>query len=112
VSREIREAVPAGTVVTLSPLYALQAGLDIYPELSAGPFGYRVAWLMPAKERSEYHLMSPHDLVARMRTAPPEAILAGSEGMLETPLVEFAVEQGYRQIDMRNDLTLWVRPDR
>ena len=112
VGREIREAVPAGTVVTLSPIYPLQAGLDIYPGLSSGPFGFRVANILSAEERAEHGLISEEDVLRLMSERPPEGILAGSEGALEAPLVQFAIEHRYKEVELSNSLSLWVRPDR
>ncbi|MGA7732159.1 MAG: hypothetical protein WCD37_12920 [Chloroflexia bacterium] len=112
VGREIREAVPAGTVVTLAPIYPLQTGLDIYPGLASGPFGFRVANILSAKERAEHGLISAEEALRLMSERPPEGILAGSEGALEAPLVQFAIERGYKEVELSNGLSLWVRPDR
>jgi hypothetical protein len=112
VGREIREAVPAGTVVTLSPMYPLQAGLDIYPGLASGPFGFRVANILSAEEKAEHGLISEEDVLRLMSQRPPEGILAGSEGALEVPLVQFAIEHRYKEVELSNSLSLWVRPDR
>ncbi|MBU1704401.1 MAG: hypothetical protein KJ922_03475 [Nanoarchaeota archaeon] len=46
----LRSAIPVEyltrPVATLSPIYALEADLDIYPELSTGPFTYRIGGLL------------------------------------------------------------------
>ena len=110
VSGEIRAAVPRGTVVTLAPIYVLEAGLDIFPGLASGPFGYRVATLLPPPEREEHGLMSPQDTLRRMGERPPEAILTGAEDEMEAPLVGFATERGYTAKELSNGLSLWVRP--
>ncbi|MEO5951341.1 MAG: hypothetical protein ABIQ44_02635, partial [Chloroflexia bacterium] len=110
VSREISAQVPTGTVVTLSPIYALQAGLNIYPALSSGPFGFRVANTLQPSTRQGDNLLSADDTVAQMTANPPEAILTGAEGTLEYALTQFATDHNYTQTTLSNGLTLWLRP--
>jgi hypothetical protein len=110
VSQEVRAAVPRGTVVTLAPIYALEAGLDIYPGLASGPFGYRLSALMPSQLRKAQGLISAEDTIRLMAERPPEAILAGAEDEMEAPLLAFATERGYKERKLSNGLSLWVRP--
>lgn len=110
VSREVRTAVPRGTVVTLAPIYALEAGLDIYPGLASGPFGYRVSELIEPRRRRAQGLISAEDTIRLMAESPPEAILAGAEDEMEAPLVAFAAAHGYAEQKLSNGLSLWVRP--
>lgn len=110
VSTEVRAAVSEGIVVTLSPIYPLQAGLDIYPGLASGPFGFRVAGILSPQARQEQGLISADDVVRLMDERPPEAILVGSEGALDKPLVGFAQAHSYREVVLSNGLSLWVRP--
>jgi hypothetical protein len=112
VSGEIREVVSGGTVVTLSPIYPLQAGLDIYPGLASGPFGFRVADVLSPEERERHGLISVEEVLRMMSAQHPEAILTGAEGVLEYPLAYFATEYGYEQVELSNNLSLWVRPDK
>jgi hypothetical protein len=106
-ANEIRTVVGKGTVVTFAPLYALEAGLDIYPELESGPFAARVANQLPAAEREKLVMMSDDDLVAAMQVKPPDAILLGTEGPLEDPLAQFAAQHSYQRFALEGGLTLW-----
>lgn len=94
------EALPANSegrsMATLSPVYALEGGLDVYPALAMGPFVYRAsAWIPAADQRHYTSLASPATVGALLETAPPAAILTGMEGALDAPLSAFAVAHGY-----------------
>ncbi|GGE14474.1 hypothetical protein GCM10011529_21070 [Polymorphobacter glacialis] len=98
-------------IATLSPVYALEAGGTIYPELAAGPFVYRVADLIPVKDRRHYRLVSPAALPALLDANPPGAVLVGLEEHLDDGLREYASTRGYvRQPLERPELELYVRP--
>nr|WP_310524346.1 hypothetical protein [Polymorphobacter sp.] len=105
-----------GPLATLAPLYALEAGQKIYPELAAGPLVYRVGDLIPQHDRRYYRMVSPTTIGALLAANPPAAILIGYEGDLDTPLKAFAVAHGYRPVTFpslhtRNgDGILYVRP--
>jgi hypothetical protein len=106
---DIHNSVPQGTIVTLAPLYGLEARLEIYPDLASGPFAPRVAPLLPANAKTSQDIPSIADLVAAMQANPPAAVLVGTEGALEDPLAQFAAQHGYRKIALPSGLTLWVR---
>jgi len=106
---DIRRAVPHGTIVTLAPVFGLEAGLYIYPSLASGPFAPRVADLLPPDTKASQRISSIADLVAAMQARPPEAVLVGTEGALEDPLAQFAARHDYRKIALPSGLTLWVR---
>jgi hypothetical protein len=110
VGQEIRSATAEARVLTLSPLFALEGGLEIYNELGAGPFGWRMAGLLTRDERRDLALVAPGDLDDLVRDDPPGAILTGLEPGLEEPLVAYARERGYRRVALSNGAELWVRP--
>lgn len=84
------------SMATLSPVYALEGKLKVYPALAMGPFVYRASAWIPAGERVHYaHLTSPATVDAMLESAPPAAILTGQEGTLDAPLAAFAVAHGY-----------------
>jgi hypothetical protein len=109
---EIRSIVGSGTVATFAPIYPLEAGLSIYPDLESGPFAMRVAAQLSETSRRGYIMMSGSDLVAAMQSNPPAAILVGVEGSLEDPLIEFASQHSYEEITLSDGLTLWVNAKR
>ncbi|GIV75676.1 MAG: hypothetical protein KatS3mg050_0070 [Litorilinea sp.] len=82
-------------VATLSPVYAIEARLDIYPELATGSFVYRIGDLLSPAERERYVATSLSTLHQLLDSDPPAAILITEEGELETPLLEYAQSRGY-----------------
>lgn len=90
----------AGPIATLSPLYPLAAGLDIYPEFSAGPFAYRVAAHTAPELRQHYAMAGAEDLPALLGATPPAAILTGFDPVLEAPFEDYARANGYTLVEM------------
>jgi len=108
-AEEIRGGVDKnGLVATLGPIYALQAGLRIYPELETGPFLPRVAPFL-AEAGDPPAMVSENGISSMLEQRPPDALLTGLEGGLEDPLVQFAVDNEYMKSTLSNGLTLWVK---
>lgn len=86
-----------GPIATLAPLYPLEGGLSLYPELVTGPLVYRVGDIIPAEDRPYYaRVASPSTIGSMMAAHPPAAILVGQEGALDQPLIAYARDNGYR----------------
>lgn len=104
-------------IATLAPLYALEGGMKIYPELNAGPFIYRVADRISDAQRPYYRAVTATGLAAMLDNHPPAAILTGLEGELDDAFTRYAMERGYiaREFEGQKEdegpLTLYVRPD-
>ena len=108
-ARSVRELVGSGRVLTLAPTTALQAGLQIYPELAAAPFSWRSARLVPAARRASLHMLAPDDLADRLSSDPPAAIWTGvDDAWLERPFLEYAKKNGFRPVQLNRDETLWL----
>lgn len=77
-------------VLTLGPLYPLEGGCDIYPELSSGSIVYRIADRMTPQERQITHTVGPGTLDEMAKDRPPAAVIVGVEPprfrFLEEPL--------------------------
>mgnify|MGYP003582273124 CR=1 FL=1 len=84
-----------GTIATLSPIYALEAGARIYPEFAAGPFLYRVADFIPSDDRRHFRTTSQRDLARFLDAEPPSAIVTGEEGQLDQAFVNYAKSRGF-----------------
>ena len=120
VAERIREQFDAragaAKLATLSPIYALEGGLEVYRELAGGPFIYRVASLVPDSERRHYHAAGPDSLGRLLDRDPPAGILVGFEGKLDAQLVEYAQSRGYVRLegafgsDRYGEGALYVRP--
>jgi hypothetical protein len=101
-SNALRYHVPQGKVLTLEPMAALEAGLDIYPEFVMGEFAWRSSHLVPADKRRRMHLISPYDLEALLAHDPPAAVyLDKHDKHLNVPLREYAERHGF-QVKMHN----------
>lgn len=98
IARALASDDGAGRIATLAPVYALEAGRRVYPELAAGPLVYRVGDLIPHADRRFYRMVSPTTLDAVLDRDPPAAILVGYEGELDRPFIAYALRHGYRAI--------------
>jgi hypothetical protein len=111
-----------GPVLTLSPLWAIEAGLPIYPEFVTGPFGYRVSHLLPAEEAAARGLPWGPNIKAFLEAHRPRAILTGhDEARVERPLIDAAEALGYLPIQTAlgrvtggrgQRAVIWVPPER
>jgi hypothetical protein len=72
VAQKIREPK---LVVTFAPLYALESGCDIYPELSSGWEGCEIASLMSASEREITNTLDAEAFREMLKETPPSAIV-------------------------------------
>lgn len=116
IAREIAAAGVSGKVGTLVPIYPLEGGLEVYPELATGQFAYRTAEYMDPSLRRYYRTTSPAEIGQLFSADPPAAILVGFDAKLEEPLVNYAMQNGYRKIDNMDiadrygTAVLYIRP--
>jgi hypothetical protein len=79
-------------VLTLAPLFAIEGGCAVYPELAAGSIVYRIADSLSPAERALTHTAGPETLGPLVESEPPSAVVLGVEmDFLEAPLFELAV---------------------
>jgi hypothetical protein len=102
-----------GFVLTLGPLYALEGGRDICPELSAGSFVYRVADRLSAEERALTHAVGPKTLGELAGNRLPASVIVGVEpsyfAFLEDPLRKL-VPPDWQRDTYGNTLQVYHRP--
>lgn len=105
-ARQIHQALPRGKVLTLAPIFPLEASLDTYEMFTVGPLVWRSAHILSAERRQEYGIIDMTELDLFLEDQPPDAILLGVEdrydgfwiynaGALEDPLREYAEAHGY-----------------
>lgn len=112
-AQALRERVDPGPVLTLAPLFPLEAGFTIYPAFSTGPFAWRVAPFVAAARRSHLRIVSKNELEQALRDRPPTAILLGLEKKGEEPLTAYAADRKYLpQAFGKEDVVLWLQPAR
>ncbi len=105
---EIRSRIPRGKILTLAPLYPLEAGLSIYPAFSTGPFAWRVSPYIDPARAARLGILSPATLEAALRDAPPAGVLVGFEKKGEDRLAEYARQQGYEMRPLSDRHRLWI----
>jgi hypothetical protein len=117
VGADVRAALEEGRgssanprVLTLGPLFPLEAGLEIYPAFATGTFAWRTADYLDSESRAALGVVSAEELDAYLADSPPDGILVGFNPRLEEPFVRYAEVGGYRAVDVSSDLQLWVRP--
>jgi len=108
-------------IPTLAPIYALEAGRNIYTELSAGPFVYQVANIMSPDEIKATNTISPIKLQELLQDLSPSVVIVHAEGRnVEMVIIRIAKrnwpEQYYdKQIWERkaynNDIAVYFRRD-
>jgi hypothetical protein len=89
-----------GKVLTLSPLYVIEAGLPIYKEFVTGPFAWRVSAFATADEAAARKLPYAPGLNELLRKEPPLAVLAGED----------TLEQKQEEMIIGEIALLWYRP--
>lgn len=105
-----------GAVATLAPIYPLEAGLRIYPEFSAGPFGYRVVPYAAPEELTQFAITGPDGVETLFYDDPPVALLTGFDAVLDQALVDYAQANGYvarafpQITDRYGEAVLWLAP--
>jgi hypothetical protein len=112
-SRDLaRQVKEPKLVLTLGPLYALEAGCDIYPELSSGSIVYRIADRMTPEERRITRTVGPTTLAELAKDRPPAAVLVGVEPRrfadLEKPLRQLVPPDWLRE--NADPLEVYLRP--
>ncbi len=110
--RDTGNLKPGDKIATLAPLYAIESGLDIYPELSTGSFLFRVGDMLDKSLREKYKATSPNSIAKELfKNDPPAAILVGFEGDLDDPLREYAINNHYIKISEDfNGGELYIKP--
>lgn len=106
---ELNAHLPSGRILTLAPIHALEAGLEIYPSFVTGPIAWRVSpFLAPAKAE-QLGMITPTALESVLVQAAPDGILVGFEETGEDPLISFAKANGYQRHKLEAKTELWIK---
>jgi hypothetical protein len=104
---------PQDRILTLGPLWALEAGCQAYQELSCGSIVYRIADQLGPEQRQLARVVGPDSLAQMVQTMPPAAVLIGVEdqrfAFLESPLLA-AVGKDWIRRQTEGNAVLWMRP--
>ncbi len=114
-------------LLTLAPIYPLEAGMNTYAMFTVGSFSWRTAPILPAETRAAYHIISYEELEPFLSADPPRAILTGTEaeydgfttenpGKLDQSFIDYAARNRYRPVQINGllnnqtvRLTVWVK---
>ena len=107
--KEIQSASPEAKVLTLTPIYPLDGGAEIYAEFATGVFAWRTGHLLTADQRQAFRVISEDELEEFLSKDPPGAILVGLHPGQEGPLIDYARQEGFKESLLSEELTLWVR---
>ncbi|HEX4083580.1 MAG TPA: glycosyltransferase family 39 protein [Chthoniobacteraceae bacterium] len=113
---EMRQWVSKGRVLTLEPLYPLEGGLEIYPQLVTGGIIWRTEPFIPAADRDRFAILGPDNFAAALQHSPPAAVLTTPSSELEPPIIAWARAHGYAPHLLENrgklvdQATVWTRP--
>lgn len=114
ISKDIGEKTKSPKLIlTLAPLYALEGGCDIYTELSAGPFVYRVADYLSDWNLDITHTVGPRTLKKLLEESPPSAVILGTEPeFFEDHIFQTAVkpeQEKWERVAYKNGLVVYFR---
>jgi hypothetical protein len=108
---DMKKASRDGRILTLSPIFPLEGGLNIYPKFATGAFAWRTAEFIPKKEQEELGFVDAEDLSKLLDIDPPAGVLLGDEpAELERPFLEFAQKNQYTLHPLNHDYSLWIAP--
>ena len=99
-----------GRVLTLAPIWPLEAHRSIYPELATGPFAWRITSLVAAERHDRLKLINLSALEKKMFIDPPAACFFGDERYLDPPLRALAQAHGFVLVAVFEEYELWLRP--
>lgn len=106
---EIRSHIPDGKILTLAPIYPLEAGLSIYPPFSTGPFAWRVSTFIEPAKCARLGIVSPVTLDRMLDVTPAAGVLVGfEEEKDEKQLNEYGRRNGSKLQPLEDDHQLWI----
>jgi hypothetical protein len=94
---EIAKQLPPGLVLTIEPIYPLEARMEIDQRFAVGRFAPRVADMMSAAERRRYLMPGFDDFESVFYEDSPGSLLVvrGADGPIEHEFEAIAIARGY-----------------
>ncbi len=88
---------PKEKVLTLCPIYPIEANLDIFPEFGDGPFAWRFSFFVDDSLIRELNIVAPTNIDKFFKREKPKYGLFGCEPFfLEKPLIDTFLRQKYK----------------
>jgi len=100
----------SGPVLTLAPLYPLEGGCMIYPELSCGSIVFRIGDLLSPQQQAQVQAVGPGSLPSLIGDRAPAAVLLGVETPgYERPL-QALTDSSWQSVALENGVELLLAP--
>jgi len=81
---------------TLSPIFAIEAGLDTYSQLSSGPFNFRLGSLLQGVDINQLIVpITSSEIESFLKEENPPFIIVGGEEEYDPFFVKYAVDNQY-----------------
>lgn len=98
IGQEIKGVVKGGVVMTIGPIYPLEGGAAICPEMATGELTWRMGFLLPKEKRKRVGVACEQDLSELLAKHRPW-ILAGTERPdAEQSIMDVALSAGWRRV--------------
>ncbi len=109
---EVARVANGRPVLTLEPIFPLEGGASIYPQLVTGPFAFRVEPLLTEAQEKTMNTVGPDDLQELLQAKPAGALLYGWERRLEQNIAALAADRPKTtlRISRNKKLTLVAGP--
>ncbi len=91
----LRSNVPSGKILTLSPLWPVEAGCGIYKEMVAEPFSFQTANFASDADVARRGIVGPRNLERFLAPQPPSAVYVGCFTNKEAPLEQYALAHDF-----------------
>ncbi len=111
ISKALHPIANGRAVLTLSPVFVINAKTPIYPDFTNGPFAYKYSYLMPPELAAEQNMIRRSDIEQFIQEKNPAAILTGHEKEVdEASIVDAARKFNYRNYPLPSGNILWLPP--
>lgn len=94
--------------VTFAPLTPLEGGLRIHPSFATGPFGWKSAPFIAARERREFGFVGPDEVATVLARDPMMGICTGRIPKAEEVLLRHTADYGYTAHLLSDGETVWL----
>jgi hypothetical protein len=93
-------------VLTFSSVLPLEGGADVYPGIAAGPFGWRIARLVPEPLRSQLDFWDADNLDQHLLQNPPGAVAyVDNEEDISAAFIDYATRHHLPIIHVEESVT-------
>ena len=95
-------------ILTLSPLYATNSGLPVYPEFTTGPFAWKTSHLVPEAIAKKQKLPLKNEIKEFIKLNKPAVIFTGQEEYQDRPIISVAKRLNYHPHALPSGNVIWL----